>query len=85
MSKLIMNNTIQAKIDHSTNTLIFETATNDDDRKQMEHLQSNQLDKISQMVQANERCMELLCNQNWHSYNKGAEKWSGGDSKGNKR
>ena len=83
ISKLIMNNTIQAKIDHSTNTLIFETATNDDDRKQMEHLQSDQLDKIAQMVQANERCMELLCNQNWHhSYNK-AEKWP--DQKANKR
>jgi hypothetical protein len=30
----------------------------------MDHLQMQHLDKIRQMVDANERCMDLLVNQN---------------------
>lgn len=33
-------------------------------RNEMDHLQNNYLDKIELMVDANERCMELLVNQN---------------------
>lgn len=57
-----MNNTIQAKIDHSSGAVVLESATNDDDRRQMEHLQFSHLDKVRQMVDANERCMEMLTN-----------------------
>ena len=36
------------------------------DRKEMEHLQMSHLDKISEMVDNNDRCLDLLINQNHH-------------------
>ena len=34
------------------------------DRKEVQFLQNQQLDMIHQMINANERCMDLLVNQN---------------------
>ena len=65
VSKLILNGSITAQIDHSTHSLIVEnrnSVINVSERKEMEHLQYDNLDKIKQMVEANERCMELLVN-----------------------
>jgi len=81
VSKLIISGTIQAQIDSSTNSVIFETKNSVigvDNRKGMEFLQTQHLDKIKQMVESNERCMELLVNQNAYiqhnSKDKAAEK-----------
>lgn len=68
---------IQARIDHGANSLVLERPSGNqsiDDRREMEHLQTAQLDKISQMLETNERCMDLLVNQNSYISQKDKEK-----------
>ena len=71
-SKLIVKGDVQGKIDMKTNTIIFaQKGVNvgtlpTNDRKEMEHLQMNHLDKITEMVEDNDRCLDLLINQNHH-------------------
>ena len=36
------------------------------DRKEVEHLQESYLGKINQLLEANDRCMDLLVNQNYY-------------------
>jgi len=71
-SKLIVKGDIQGKIDVKSNTVIFATKEKlvgtlpTNDRKEMEHLQMSHLDKIAEMVDYNDRCLDLLINQNHH-------------------
>jgi len=65
VSKLIMSGSVSAQIDHSTQSVILENKSsviNVTERKEMQHLQNQHLDKIKLMVESNERCMELLIN-----------------------
>jgi len=77
MSRLIMKKQLNAKIDNTTDTVIYEKPKSVDnmpgianyeynDRQEMFHLQNLYLEKISNMVEANERCMDLLINQNYY-------------------
>ena len=72
---MIARGILQAKIDTQSNTIIFERLLTEgpsvtvgtlpsNDRKEVEHLQLQHLEKIKLMVDTNERCMDLLINQN---------------------
>jgi len=77
VSRLIMKKQLNAKIDHPTGTVIYElpkpvgnkpgiASYEKNDRQEMFHLQNLYLEKITNMVDANERCMDLLINQNYY-------------------
>lgn len=70
VSKLIVKDTISGRIDLASNSVIFnkqnQTALSSDSRAEMDYLQSVNLEKIRQLVDSNDRCMELLVNQ--HNY-----------------
>jgi hypothetical protein len=89
ISSLIAKRKIHAKICLEANVVIFETKLREatavtgqvgslpsNDRKVMENLQGTYLGKIRQLVEANERCMELLSTQNYFISNKDG-KWGG--------
>ena len=64
-SKLIIAGNIAARIDLATGCVIFEKQAStvfSNDRQEIEHLQIQYLDKIKNMVDTNERCMDLLIN-----------------------
>ena len=66
-SKLISKGDILAKVDQEKGTIVFETngevgTLPSNDRKEMEHLQMSHLEKIGQMVDNNDRCIDLLIN-----------------------
>ena len=66
VSKLIVKDTISGRIDLASNAVIFnkesQSALSTDNRAEMDYLQSVNLDKIRQLVDSNDRCMELLVN-----------------------
>jgi len=66
VSKLIVKGTIAGRIDLASNAVIFnkqsQSALSSDNRAEMNYLQSVNLDKIRQLVDSNDRCMELLVN-----------------------
>jgi translation initiation factor 3 subunit C len=70
VSKLIVKDTISGRIDLASNSVIFnkqsQSALSSENRAEMDYLQSVNLDKIRQLVDSNDRCMELLVNQ--HNY-----------------
>jgi hypothetical protein len=70
VSKLIVKDTISGRIDLASNSVIFnkksQSALSSVNRAEMDYLQSVNLEKIRQLVDSNDRCMELLVNQ--HNY-----------------
>jgi len=66
VSKLIVKDTISGRIDLASNSVIFnkqsQSALSSENRAEMDYLQSVNLDKIRQLVDSNDRCMELLVN-----------------------
>lgn len=66
VSKLIVKDTISGRIDLDSNAVIFNkesrSALSTGNRAEMDYLQSVNLDKIRQLVDSNDRCMELLVN-----------------------
>lgn len=66
VSKLIVKDTISGRIDLASNAVIFnkqsQSALSSDNRAEMDYLQSVNLEKIRQLVDSNDRCMELLVN-----------------------
>jgi len=77
VSRLIMKKQLNAKIENQSQTVIYEkpkpvdnkpgnASYENNDRQEMFHLQNLYLEKISNMVEANERCMDLLINQNYY-------------------
>ena len=58
-----MSSSIPASIDTSSGCVVLHSHSSSD-QKEIEHLQQQHLEKISQMVDANERVMDLLMNQN---------------------
>lgn len=72
-SALIVKGKVNAKICLETNNIVLVNDSKGkvgtlpiNDRKEIEHLQENFLGKISQLVEANDRCMDLLINQNYY-------------------
>lgn len=70
IGKLLAKGSIAARIDQTSESLVFEsqpgTSTGppkNTDRKEMEHLLSQNLDYIKTMIDSNERSMSLLINQ----------------------
>jgi hypothetical protein len=80
VSKLIVKSVINAKLDMKTDSIVFESdrynSINDgdntamvgtlpsNDRSEVNYLQEQYLDKISHMIEANDRCLEQLVNSN---------------------
>lgn len=80
VSKLIVKSTINAKLDMKTDSIVFEsdkyTIVNEgqnsamigtlptNDRSEVNYLQEQYLEKISHMIEANDRCLEQLVNSN---------------------
>jgi len=63
VARLIVNGSLPASIDTAANCVVVHSQRSTD-KQEVEHLQHEHLEKISHMVDANERVMDLLMNQN---------------------
>lgn len=66
VSSLISKGLLNAKVDAKNGNIVFNSATQSsgDSRKEIEFLQKQHLEKIEQLVEGNERCMELYQSSN---------------------
>ena len=69
-----MKGTITARIEQGLVIVENDSSVSNQEKKEMDHLQMQHLEKIRQLVDANERCMDLLVNQNAYIVYKEKEK-----------